>query len=61
MGVVAAQEADFAALTVRFGPRFVRSGARDRAAPCLRGLLGGTVRKDGWQLAEAAPYGVLST
>lgn len=51
----------FAALAGRIGPRFARAEARRHATDDLRGLLGRTERKNGWQLAEAAgdatPYG----
>src|SRR5262245_20252907 len=36
----------------RIGRRFARSEPRQRAAGYLRGLLSGTERKNGWQLAE---------
>ncbi len=53
---------EFAAVVGRIGPRFARSEARAHAAAYLRGLLGRTARKNGWQLAEAAgdasPYGL---
>ncbi len=53
---------EFAAVVGRIGPRFARSEARAHAAAYLRGLLGRTERKNGWQLAEAAgdasPYGL---
>jgi SRSO17 transposase len=50
------------AVAERIGPRFVRSEPRARAIGYLRGLLGDTERKNGWQLAEhlgeATPDGV---
>ena len=53
---------EFAAVVGRIGPQFARSEARAHAAAYLRGLLGRTARKNGWQLAEAAgdasPYGI---
>jgi SRSO17 transposase len=53
---------EFAAVVGRIGPRFARAEARRHAADYLRGLLGRTERKNGWQLAEAAgdatPYGL---
>jgi len=53
---------EFAAVVGRIGPRFARAEARRHAAAYLRGLLGRTERKNGWQLAEAAgdasPYGI---
>ncbi len=53
---------EFAALAGRIGPRFARAEARRHATDYLRGLLGRTERKNGWQLAEAAgdatPYGL---
>ncbi len=53
---------EFAALVGQIGPRFARSEARRHAADYLRGLLGRTERKNGWQLAEAVgdatPYGL---
>jgi len=36
----------------RIGRHFARSEPRERAGGYLRGLLGGTERKNGWQLAE---------
>ena len=36
----------------RIGSRFVRSEPRQRAVGYIRGLLSGTERKNGWQLAE---------
>jgi SRSO17 transposase len=36
----------------RIGPRFSRSEPRQRAIGYVRGLLGSTERKNGWQLAE---------
>src|SRR6478735_1610035 len=36
----------------RIGHRFARSEPRRRAVGYIRGLLGGTERKNGWQLAE---------
>src|SRR5262245_19524168 len=41
-----------AAVADRIGRRFARSEPRRRAAGYLRGLLGDTERKNGWQLAE---------
>jgi SRSO17 transposase len=50
------------ALDERIAPHFSRSEVRRRAHDCLRGLLSGAERKNGWQLAEAAgnttPYGL---
>ena len=50
------------AVAERIGPRFARSEPRERAIGYLRGLLGDTERKNGWQLAEhlgeATPDGV---
>src|SRR6476661_1581087 len=50
------------AVAERIGPRFARSEPRRRAAGYVRGLLSGTERKNGWQLAEhlgeATPDGV---
>jgi SRSO17 transposase len=40
------------ALADRLGPRFARSEPRQRALDYIRGLLGHTERKNGWQLAE---------
>ena len=40
------------AVGVRIGGRFVRSEPRQRAIGYVRGLLSGTERKNGWQLAE---------
>ncbi len=46
----------------RIAPRFARAELRARARSYLRGLLSGTERKNGWQLAEVAgdatPYGL---
>lgn len=46
----------------RIAARFARSEVRERARDYLRGLLSGTERKNGWQLAEVAgnatPYGL---
>ena len=57
-----AWDTDFTAVVGRIGPRFARAEARRHAADYLRGLLGRTARKNGWQLAEAAgdatPYGL---
>jgi hypothetical protein len=39
-------------LGARIGRHFARSEPRRRAAGCVRGLLSGTQRKNGWQLAE---------
>ena len=36
----------------RIGPRFARGEPRRRAVGYIRGLLGDTERKNGWQLAE---------
>jgi hypothetical protein len=36
----------------RIGGRFTRSEPRQRALGYVRGLLSGTERKNGWQLAE---------
>jgi len=44
--------AEVAAVADRIGRRFARSEPRRRAAGYLRGLLGDTERKNGWQLAE---------
>ena len=41
------------AVADRIGPRFKRSEPRRRAVGYIRGLLGHTPRKNGWQLAEA--------
>src|SRR4051794_35961515 len=53
---------ELAAVGERIGPRFARSEPRRRAVGYLRGLLSGTERKNGWQLAEhlgeATPDGV---
>jgi SRSO17 transposase len=50
------------ALGARIGRHFARSEPRRRAAGYVRGLLSGTERKNGWQLAEhlgeATPDGV---
>jgi SRSO17 transposase len=50
------------ALGERIDPHFSRSEVRRRARDYLRGLLSGTERKNGWQLAEVAgdatPYGL---
>jgi dienelactone hydrolase len=43
---------ELAAVGDRIGPRFARSEPRRRAAGYIRGLLSGTERKNGWQLAE---------
>ncbi len=53
MTAPAAWDEDFAAVVARIGPRFARAEARRHAAGYLRGLLGRTERKNGWQLAEA--------
>lgn len=62
MTVPSAWESDFTAVVGRIGPRFARAEARRHAADYLRGLLGRTERKNGWQLAEAVgdatPYGL---
>jgi len=46
----------------RIAPRFARAELRARVRSYLRGLLSGTERKNGWQLAEVAgdatPYGL---
>lgn len=49
---VAAWADELAAVAGRIGRHFVRSEPRRRAAGYLRGLLSGTERKNGWQLAE---------
>jgi SRSO17 transposase len=49
---VAAWADELAAVAGRVGRHFVRSEPRRRAAGYLRGLLSGTERKNGWQLAE---------
>src|SRR5436309_8682982 len=50
------------AVAERIGRHFARSEPRRRAAGFVRGLLSGTGRKNGWQLAEylgdATPDGV---
>ena len=43
---------ELAAVGERIGPRFSRSEPRRRAVGYIRGLLGDTERKNGWQLAE---------
>ncbi len=62
MTAIAAWTDEFAAVVWRIGPRFARAEARRHAADYLRGLLGRTERKNGWQLAEAVgdatPYGL---
>ncbi len=62
MTAIGAWTDEFAALVGQIGPRFARSEARRHAADYLRGLLGRTERKNGWQLAEAVgdatPYGL---
>jgi SRSO17 transposase len=62
MTAVTAWTDEFAAVVGRIGPRFARSETRRHAADYLRGLLGRTERKNGWQLAEAVgdatPYGL---
>ena len=49
-------------LHARIAPRFARPEPRRRALLYLQGLLSGTQRKNGWQLAEhareATPYGM---
>ena len=46
----------------RLGPCFLRKEPRERALAYLKGLLGSSERKNGWQLAEQAgetvPYGM---
>lgn len=53
---------EVAAVGERFGRHFARSEPRRRAVGYVRGLLSGTERKNGWQLAEhlgdATPDGV---
>src|SRR3989440_919060 len=49
---VAAWADELGAVAGRIGRHFVRSEPRRRAAGYLRGLLSGTERKNGWQLAE---------
>src|SRR5437762_10264724 len=44
---------ELTAVGERIGRRFARSEPRRRAAGYIRGLLGQTERKNGWQLAEA--------
>ena len=44
--------AEIEAVGERIGDRFVRSEPRRRAVGYVRGLLSGTERKNGWQLAE---------
>jgi len=62
MTAITAWTEDFTTLVARIGPRFARAEARRHAADYLRGLLGRTERKNGWQLAEAVgdatPYGL---
>jgi SRSO17 transposase len=41
-------------LHARIGPRFARSEPRRRVLAYLQGILSGTARKNGWQLAEHA-------
>ncbi len=53
MTAITAWTDEFAAVVGRIGPRFARAEARRHAADYLRGLLGRTERKNGWQLAEA--------
>src|SRR5262245_2263236 len=43
---------EVAAVGGRIGGRFARSEPRQRAVGYVRGLLSGTERKNGWQLAE---------
>jgi SRSO17 transposase len=43
---------ELTAVAERIGARFARSEPRRRAAGYIRGLLGSTERKNGWQLAE---------
>src|SRR5215207_5850202 len=43
---------ELGAVAGRIGRHFARSEPRRRAAGYLRGLLSGTERKNGWQLAE---------
>ena len=38
----------------RLGPCFLRKEPRERALAYLKGLLGSSERKNGWQLAEQA-------
>jgi SRSO17 transposase len=46
--------AELEALCERLAPRFGRVEVRRRASGFLHGLLSGTERKNGWQLAEQA-------
>lgn len=45
--------ADFEAYHARFADLFARAEPRERSRHYLRGLLGGSERRNGWQLAEA--------
>ena len=53
---------ELARVSQRLRPRFARAEMRVRSRRYLHGLLGGAVRKNGWQLAEAAgertPHGM---
>ena len=49
---VRAWAAEIEAVGARIGGRFARSEPRQRAIGYVRGLLSGTERKNGWQLAE---------
>src|SRR5215218_8332043 len=49
---VAAWAEEIGAVGERIGGRFARSEPRRRAVGYIRGLLSGTERKNGWQLAE---------
>jgi len=49
---VSAWEEDIETVGERIGGRFARSEPRQRAVGYVRGLLSGTERKNGWQLAE---------
>src|SRR5437764_14187229 len=51
-GQVAAWAEELEAVAGRISRHFARSEPRRRAAGYLRGLLSGTERKNGWQLAE---------
>src|SRR5436189_4010525 len=61
-GQVAAWAEELEAVAGRISRHFARSEPRRRAAGYVRGLLSGTERKNGWQLAEhlgeATPDGV---
>ena len=56
---------ELAQLHGRLGGCFLRKEPRDRALSYLKGLLGPSERKNGWQLAEQAgekvPYGPADT